>query len=107
MPSLEESEIKSITLNIMAIENIEPLHIKPRRILFNPKSKLTKVEKIITTNKLNGKRRSCLTQTKIKKIIDNWNKVEDGKMTNTAIAKKLNINRVTVGRQLKKMREEV
>lgn len=32
--------------------------------------------------------------------------VDYGKMTNTAIAKKLNINGVTVGRQLNKMKNE-
>lgn len=104
IPSLEQEEIKQLTLNIMSIENIEPIYIKPRRILFNPKSKLTKVEKIKTSNKLNGKRRSSITQNKIKEVIDNWNKEDDGKMTNSTIAKKLKINRVTVGRQLKKMK---
>jgi len=90
----------------MSIEGVEPLYIKPRRILFSPKSKLTKVEKITTTNKLNGKRRSSITQDKIKKVIKNWNKKEDGKITNSAIATKLGINRVTVGRQLKKMKAD-
>lgn len=103
LPPMEVVEIKEIAKSIMAIKDIEPIRVTPRRILFNPKSKLTRIEKVKTTNKLGGKRRSAITQNKIKEVIKNWNTKIDGKMSNTAIGKKIGINRATVGRQLKKI----
>lgn len=103
---LEKTEIKKITKSIMAIENIEPKHITPRRILFSPKSKLTKSEKIKKSNQLNGARKSKITQGKIIEVINNWDKEKDGKMTNTSIAEKLGISRATVSRQITKLKKE-
>lgn len=103
-PKLNPSEIHQITKSIMSIKDIEPLFNTPRRILFNPDSDLLKKEKISISSKLNGARRSKITQDKIKDTIDNWEK-EDGKISMIAIAKKMGISRATVHRQLSRMEE--
>lgn len=103
-PKLSPREIHQITKSIMSIKDIEPLYSTPRRILFSPYSGLSKKEKITISSKLNGERRSKITQDAIKDTIDNWKK-EDGKISKSAIAKKMGVSRATVYRQLLEMDE--
>lgn len=102
-PPMTSSELRQISISIMNIKDIVPERITPRRILFNPKKKMDRKEKTTICNRLVGERRSQITQNKILDVIENWNEDEDGRKTNSAIAKKLGIDRATVGRHLKKI----
>lgn len=83
---LEDSEVLRIVNKILSMDFIEPIFNKPRRIVFNPKSKLTKGEKTAITNKFLGMLRSNQTKDDIKECLLSWDRDKLGKVTQKTLA---------------------
>jgi hypothetical protein len=97
----EEDKIKSIVAGVIKKRSegtLEPYFNKERRIIFNPKSKLTVKEKQKTTAVLMGKIKTDKTQQVINDYIEDWNFETDGKITQEKIAVKINKSLATIKR---------
>lgn len=105
-PPLKEKEFIIIFNNIMSVKDPQPNLNKERRILFNPKIKLTHKEKMGILNPRTGKIRRGKTYEGLKEFVKNWNYEDYGKIT----IKKLTIvskrNKKTVAEYYKQLRSD-
>ena len=69
-------------------DNLQPYFNKERRIIFNPKYKLTAKEKIQKTNQIMGTHKTEQTKKEIYTIIENWDFETEGKITQQGVAEK-------------------
>lgn len=84
---LKDEEVSNMVNKILEKENIEPIYNRSRRVLFNPKSTLTKNEKMDITNKLLGSLKIARTKFKIQDCLDSWDVEIQGKVTAQKLAK--------------------
>nr|WP_315193479.1 hypothetical protein [uncultured Flavobacterium sp.] len=106
----EDEKIKSIVAGVIKKRNegtLEPYFNKERRMIFNPKSKLTVKEKQKTTAVLMGKMKTDKTQQAINDCIEDWNFEADGKITQENIAIKINKSLATIKRNWSPFKELV
>lgn len=106
----EDEKIKSIVAGVIKKRNEGTLEVylnQERRVLFNPKSKLTVKEKQKTTAVLMGKIKTNKTQQAINDCIENWNFETDGKITQENIAIKINKSLATIKRNWSPFKELV
>ncbi|WP_294961761.1 hypothetical protein [uncultured Flavobacterium sp.] len=98
---LSSSELVSIINSVLKKREegtLEPYFNKERRIIFNPKSKLTTNQKQKTTAVLLGKMKTDKTQQTINDCIENWNYEIDGKIDQKKISSKINKSIATIKR---------
>lgn len=89
-PNLPPNEVKKTLVSVMKSfkENSLKLHLNSeRRILFNPKYKISFKEKMKIVNTEMGKLKSSKTQEHIYLIIENWDFDELGKITQKKVEK--------------------
>jgi hypothetical protein len=80
-PSLKDNEVSAlIRRNFKNKESIFILN-KSKRFLFNPKSNLSKKEKIYITAPIMGQRKSSRTLEEIRDVLKNWDIKKQGKVT--------------------------
>lgn len=91
-------EVLSIVKSVEKMKNITPKPNIERRIIFNPKSKLSKSEKIKISNKLIGEVRQKNTIVELKNAVMNWDFSRQGKITQIKLALQTNKNIKTVER---------
>lgn len=106
----DEEKIKSIVGCVIKKRKegtLEPYFNKERRMIFNPKSKLTVKEKQKTTAVLMGKMKTHKTQQAINECIEDWNIESDGKITQENIALKINKSLATIKRNWSPFKELV
>jgi hypothetical protein len=77
---------------------LKPYFNKERRIIFNPKYKLTAKQKIKKTNQIMGKQKTEQTKKVIYSIIENWNFANEGKITQQGVVEKSNKSIITIKR---------
>ena len=80
-PPLEDAEIEKIIKQKMRLSDIEPIANKERRIIFDPESKLNRLEKITITNQVLGELRCEKSRNTIRHCIENWEFETLGKIT--------------------------
>jgi hypothetical protein len=105
-PPLKEKEVLKIFNNIMSVKDSQPNLNKERRILFNPKIKLTKKEKMSIVNPLIGKKRREKTYEELKEFVKNWNYKEYGKITIDKLTEVSKKNKKTVAKNYKQLRND-
>lgn len=106
----DEEKIKSIVGGVIKKRKEGTLELyfnKERRMIFNPKSKLTVKEKQKTTAVLMGKMKTDKTQQAINDCIEDWNFEADGKITQENIALKINKSLATIKRNWSPFKELV
>lgn len=83
-PNLSRNEIYSIISSVLEKRgkgSLEPFNNKERLILFNPAKQLTKSEKSKITGAIVGAKKNKKTQQAIYEILENWDFVELGQIT--------------------------
>ncbi|WP_417443626.1 BT4734/BF3469 family protein [Joostella sp.] len=98
VPMLEEGELKQIINSVMSIPDnqLVPLYNKRRRFFYNSDYDLSVLQrKQISMKAINEGRKEKSIQ-KITEVINNWNFVEDGKITQKSIDKKSTLNIKTI-----------
>tara|TARA_R100001369_G_scaffold10176_1_gene23158 strand:+ start:5250 stop:6509 length:1260 start_codon:yes stop_codon:yes gene_type:complete len=104
---LGEKEVLAIVSKVLKEENSEPIYNKPRRIIFNPKCKLSKKEKMAICNKHLGLLRIQKTKSEIKECLDKWNFYKMGKVTQKKLAQVTGKNIKTIERYYKDFKNEI
>ena len=84
---LSDAEVLKIVSKIIKSDISEPIFNEPRRIIYNPKSKLTKKERRTITNRYLGQLKCENTKSEIKLCLQNWDTNTHGKVTQKKLAK--------------------
>jgi len=106
-PKLSLIELNEIVRKVF--ENKNPLVMlnKTRRILYNPKSNLTKKQKKDISVKEMAKFRKTPNDLKIVNCIENWDFNSDGKITLCKISKKTKLGIATIKRRGKEIKDNI
>ncbi|WP_282073194.1 BT4734/BF3469 family protein [Polaribacter atrinae] len=86
-PPLSENEVSYIISKIFDSKDNKLLFNEEKRFLFNPKGNLSHKEKMKIINPIMGKRQSNKTIEEIRGILNNWNILKDGKVTQKSLQK--------------------
>jgi hypothetical protein len=105
-PPLKEKEFIIIFNNIMSVKDLQPNLNKERRILFNPKIKLTHKEKMTIMNPLTGKIKRGKTYQQLKEFVKNWNYEDYGKITIKKLTEVSKRSKNTVAEYYKQLRKD-
>ncbi|MEN3324807.1 hypothetical protein VP395_13800 [Mariniflexile soesokkakense] len=105
-PPLEEDELLIIVRSIMSVKDPKPLYNKERRILFNPKKKYSRKEKMAIINPILGKKRREKTYEELKECVKNWNYEELGKVTEKKLIKASGKSKNTVRRYYRQIKDD-
>ena len=84
---MSDKEVLAIVAKAVSADIIEPIFNSPRRVIFNPKCKLSKSEKMKIVNKHLGELRIQKTKSEIKECLDNWNYDKLGRVTQKNLLK--------------------
>jgi hypothetical protein len=98
---LPKQELKAIITSVLKKRKEGTLQLylnKERKILFNPKAKLNRKEKMKIVNVELGKMKSSKTQNKIYQIIENWDFENDGDIIQKKVALKADSSLTTIKR---------
>lgn len=87
MPPLKDEEVNCIINKIFYSKKNKLIFNEERRFLFNPRSNLTKKEKTKIVAPVMGKRKSNKTISEIKEVLENWNILKHGKITQKSLQK--------------------
>ncbi|WP_299363467.1 BT4734/BF3469 family protein [Winogradskyella sp.] len=102
---LKEREVLRILSKVFENKEITPILNRERRVIFNPKSNLTSLEKKTITNRLMGQLKQKKTIEEINDCIHNWNVNELGKITQKKLAKVSEKNIKTIEKYYKNFHE--
>lgn len=100
-PRLPKSEVETIISNVLKKikeGTLKMYYHKERRILFNPKFKISRKEKYEITGRENGKVRKDKTSLLIYQTIESWDFEADGKIIQRKVAKKAVVSINTIKR---------